>query len=139
MGQRQRDIDGAKLAGMKLALAIAREKGVAALEKDIKARERTGIQPPRYFYNLDSCTDEIRQWSIKRAVVLFIAALHDEFGFGTGRLMRVMNKVGEGCRLIQTGEATWWDYAKEIDEQFSMSIKEVEGVVRIEARTKEDK
>lgn len=137
--RRQKDFDQARLIGMVSALDIVKTHGVEALEKDIEARKRTGINPPMYYFDLDKCVDEIRQWSLKRAVVLFIAALHDEFGFGLGRLRRVMDKVAEGCALIQTGEATWWDYAREIDEQLGVQIKEVEGVVRIEGQFPADK
>lgn len=132
--RKQKDFDTALLVGMVQALDIAKKKGLDALEEDIRARKRTKINPPMYFYDLDSCTDNIRNWSMKRVTILFIGALHDVFGFGPGRIAKVLNKVADASRLIQTGEATWWDYSQEIDDQLGLQIIGTENGIRIEVR-----
>ena len=133
MGQRQKDFDTAILTGMVKALDIVREHGIQGLEKDILARKRTKIKPPMYFYDLDKCTDDIKAWSIRRAAILFVAALHDEFGFGVTRQKRMLLKVAEASRLLQTGEAGWWDYSKSIEDDLGLRIFETkEGGIRVE-------
>ena len=132
MGKRQKDLDTAKMMGMSLALGIVREHGIEALEKDIRARERTGIQPPRYFYDLDKCTDDIRAWCLKRITIAFIAACRDEFGFGAARMGRLLNRVAMAFDLVRSGEASWWDYSQEIDKEMGLMIEtDPSGVVRI--------
>jgi len=123
VGRHQKDLDGAKLYGMVLALSIAKEKGIEALEKDIQARKRTGIQPPDYFFNLDDCTGDIRKWCMRHLTIVFMAACHDEFGFGPSRIARLMKRVGMGFQLVKTGEASWWDYTSEIDKQMGIIIR----------------
>lgn len=123
MGRHQKDLDGAKLYGMVLALSIAKEKGIEALEKDIQARKRTGIQPPDYFYSLDEMTGDIRKWCMRHLTIVFMAACHDEFGFGASRIARLMKRVGMGFQLVKTGEASWWDYTSEIDKQMGITIR----------------
>lgn len=123
MGKRQKDLDGAKLTGMVLALQVVKEHGVQALEKDIQARKRTGIQPPGYFFDLDECTGDIRKWCMRHLLIVFIAACRDEFGFGPGRMARLIKRVGLAFRLVKTGEASWWDYTSEIDKELGIQIR----------------
>ena len=137
MGNRQREIDHALVTGMKQALAIAKEKGLDALEKDIQARTRTGINPPGYYYDMDRLADRIKAWSTRRAGILFIAALRDVYGFGQERMKRLLLKVDEGIKYTQTGEATWWDYSQEIERQLGIRFIEVNGGLRIEIDEKE--
>jgi len=89
--------------------------------------------------DLERNIDEIKAWSIRKAAILFVAAAHDEFGFGPGRIMRLLNKVAEASQLIQTGEASWWDYSDDIEKQLGISIRETrEGGIRLRV-VQEDK
>lgn len=144
--KRQKDIDLARLSGMKTALEIVRAKGVEGLQREIDIRNRTGITMPGTMQALEQNIDDIKAWSIRKAAYLFVAAAHDEFGFGPGRIMRLLNKVAEASTLIQTGEASWWDYSQEIDEQLGITIRETkEGGIKLQVlvdskkgRAKED-
>jgi len=134
--RRQKDFDQVRLIGMVHAMEIVKKYGIEGLEKDIQARKRTNVNPPMYFFDLDQCTDEIKCWSIKRVSILAMAALHDEFGFGPSRMVKFLNKMAEASALIQSGEATWWDYSQEIDSQLGLNIVGTENGIRVEMRTK---
>ena len=121
--RRQKDLDNAKLTGMVLALSIVKEKGIEGLERDIQARKRTGIDPPMYFYDLDKCTGDIRQWCLKRLTIAFMGAAHDAFGFGPKRMQKLLAKVGEAFALVRDGSATWWDYQKEIEKEMGIRME----------------
>lgn len=124
MGARQKEIDKLRMAGMTRALEIVKEGGQEALEKEIETMKRTGINPPIRLSELEGCIDDIKSWSLRRAGGLYAAALHDMFGFGSGRMKRVFEAINEACRLINTGEATWLDYSQSIEEQMGFRLRD---------------
>lgn len=124
MGTRQKEVDKLRMAGMTRALEIVREGGQEALEKEIETMKRTGINPPIRLSELETCIDDVKSWSLRRAGGLYAAALHDVFGFGPGRMRRVFDAINEASRLIQTGEATWFDYSQSIEEQMGFRLRD---------------
>lgn len=57
------------------------------------------------------------------ALVICVAALHDEFGIGEKRMMRFIDKVQEGLAYLADDYAEWGDYVREISEQIGIKMR----------------
>lgn len=108
--------------GLLLALRIVKTDGVMGLEDEIKHRNITGVHPvmarKAFDQSLEVASDEITE----AVIVLCVAALHDEFGFGRERCQRFIDKVETGSDFINDGLASMVDYIRSIEEQMGIKL-----------------
>ena len=83
----------ARREGMSYALRIAKEKGIEELEKDLNMRKVVDLPIPVSKKALEECIDNIKNNTVDTFVILMIATLHDEFGFGEKRIQRAIDRL----------------------------------------------
>lgn len=119
---KMRDYEAGRADGLDLALRIVRDGGPEALEREIKLRGITGINTSLAKKDLDKAATKIKEMTMDLLIVLGVAALHDEFGFGEKRCQRWMNKVSEGADYIIDDMAQWKDYIDAIKENIGLEL-----------------
>lgn len=68
--------------GMVLALKIAKEQGIEALEKEIQYRNITGVSMKLTKAEMNAATTRMKIHSTKMAIAISLITLVDEFGMG---------------------------------------------------------
>jgi hypothetical protein len=87
--------------GLLLALDIAKEKGIEALEEEIKYRNITGISSTLKKSEVEKIIKEMQVHSTKMAIAVALITLLDEFGMGKMQVRKFKEtfdaKVEEIC------------------------------------------
>ena len=120
---KMREYERGREDGLSLALRIAREGGVEALEKEVRFRNISGIHTSLAAKDLDKASEKIKEMTLDTFTIIGIAALHDTFGFGEKRCQRWMDKVMEGADYLVNGLATWPDYISAIKEEIGLDLR----------------
>lgn len=106
---KMREYERGREDGLSLALRIAKEGGIEALEKEIRFRGITGIHTSLASKDLFT--------------VMSVAVLHDEFGFGEKRCQCYMDGINKAAEYIVDGLATWPDYISAIKEEIGLDLR----------------
>lgn len=119
--------------GMSFALKIAKEKGIAGLEEDLRMRGAVGLPIPVSKNALDECVENIKCNTIDTVVILMAAVLRDEFDFGRVRIQRFMDRFEEKADCIAGDYCTWNDYIVTLKAEtgIEFSIRENNKDVRV--------
>lgn len=76
----------ARREGMAYALRLAKEKGIDALEEDLKMRNAIDLPLRVSKADLDKFSDNVKYNTILYIKNLMAVTMHDEFGFGNKRI-----------------------------------------------------
>lgn len=120
---KMREYERGREDGLSLALRIAKEGGIEALEREIKFRGVTGIHTSLASKDLDKAAEKIKEITLDTFTVMSVAVLHDEFGFGEKRCQRYMNGINKAAEYIVDGLATWPDYISAIKEEIGLDLQ----------------
>lgn len=120
---KMREYERGREDGLTLALRIAKEGGVEALEREIKFRGVTGIHTSLASKDLDKAAEKIKEITLDTFTVMSVAVLHDEFGFGEKRCQRYMDGINKAAEYIVDGLATWPDYISAIKEEIGLDLR----------------
>ena len=106
---KMREYERGREDGLDLARRIVREGGLEALEKECRFRGVTGIHTSLARKDLDKASEKIKQLVSECCVIMAIAVLHDEFGFGQKRCQKFMAGMDKASDYIDQGLAEWID------------------------------
>ena len=120
---KMREYERGREDGLSLALRIAKEGGIEALEREIKFRGVTGIRTSLASKDLDKAAEKIKEITLDTFTVMSVAVLHDEFGFGEKRCQRYMDGINKAAEYIVDGLATWPDYISAIKEEIGLDLR----------------
>lgn len=120
---KMREYERGREDGLSLALRIAKEGGIEALEREIKFRGVTGIHTSLASKDLDKAAEKIKEITLDTFTVMSVAVLHDEFGFGEKRCQRYMDGINKAAEYIVDGLATWPDYISAIKEEIGLDLR----------------
>lgn len=120
---KMREYERGREDGLSLALRIAKEGGIEALEREIKFRGITGIHTSLASKDLDKASEQIKEITLDTFTVMSVAVLHDEFGFGEKRCQRYMDGINKAAEYIVDGLATWPDYISAIKEEIGLDLR----------------
>ncbi len=120
---KMREYERGREDGLSLALRIAKEGGIEALEKEIRFRGITGIHTSLASKDLDKAAEKIKEITLDTFTVMSVAVLHDEFGFGEKRCQRYMDGINKAAEYIVDGLATWPDYISAIKEEIGLDLR----------------
>ena len=127
MAKRDKDYEN-RMAGYILAYNMVKEKGIDALEKDIKLRNILHVDVKVNGKTLREDYNLIARKTVMNIMSSALWALHDTFGFGRKRLMRYKeafeNVVKDVCDLDYLGEryVRLEDFAVELNERYNLGI-----------------
>lgn len=97
---KMREYERGREDGLDLARRITREGGLEALEKECRFRGVTGIHTSLARKDLDKASEKIKQLVSECCVIMAIAVLHDEFGFGQKRCQKFMAGMDKASDYI---------------------------------------
>lgn len=119
---KMREYERGREDGLDLARRITREDGLEALEKECRFRGVTGIHTSLARKDLDKASEKIKQLVSECCVIMAIAVLHDEFGFGQKRCQKFMAGMDKASDYIGQGLAEWIDYVQAIKEELGIEL-----------------
>lgn len=117
-----KDEEKARREGMAYALRIAKEKGIEGLEDDLKMRNAINLPIPVSKKALEECVNNIKNNTVDTFIILLIATLHDEFGFGEKRINRAIDRFELKSEYLSDDYCTWQDYIDTIKEELGIEL-----------------
>ena len=102
---KMREYERGREDGLDLARRIVKQGGIEALEQEYKFRGVTGIHTSLAVKDLDKASEKIKEVIADSFVILSIAVLHDDFGFGEKRCQRFRNGLDRAADYINDGLA----------------------------------
>lgn len=115
-----KDEEKARREGMSYALRIAKEQGIEELEKDLKLRKVADLPIPVSKKALEECINNIKNNTVDAFVILMIATLHDEFGFGEKRIQRAIDRFNFKAECLAEDYCSWNDYIQAIKDELGL-------------------
>ena len=118
--------------GMAYAYAYAKENGIDALEKELEMRRITNLPTGVSRKALNECIRNIKYNVMDTFVILLVATLRDEFGFGEKRIQRAIDRFNLKASCLGEDYVTWQDLIDDIksDMGFELGIRKNEKDVR---------
>ena len=107
----------ARREGMAYALRFAREKGLDALEADLKMRNAIDLPLRVSKADLDKFSD-----NVKYNTVLYVK-MHDEFGFGNKRIKQMFERFDNKAECIAEDYSTWEEQISIIAEECGIDME----------------
>ena len=113
----------ARREGMAYALRLAKEKGIDALEEDLKMRN--AINLPLRVSKADSSkfSESVKYNIVFYIKVLMAVTMHDEFGFGNKRIKQMFKRFDLKAECIAENYSNWEDQVKIIAEECGIDME----------------
>lgn len=121
---KMREYERGREDGLDLARRIVRQGGIEALEQECKFRGVTGIHTSLAAKDLDKASEKMKEVIADCFVIMSIAVLHDDFGFGQKRCQRFRDGLDRASDYITDGLAEWIDYVNSIKEEMGIVLKD---------------
>lgn len=109
--------------GMEYALKIAKERGINALEKEVRYRNKTGVSLPVPIEEVNAATAKIKQTTLDAMIILTVAVLHDEFDFGAKECQRFSDRMKKKAEGLADDMVTWEEYIGAIKDELGFDLK----------------
>lgn len=108
--------------GMEYALRIVKEKGIEALEKEVKVRTWSGISLRITAEEINEASEKIKHMVLDTMTIMTVLTLHDEFGFGRKRIQQFLDRFTLKAECILEDYATWQDYQGIIRKELGFDL-----------------
>lgn len=112
----------ARREGMAYALRIAKEKGIDALEEDLKMRNAIGLPVGVNRKALNQFTENVKFNTVDTMVILMAVTLHDEFGFGEKRVQRAIDRFMFKANCLDEDYTTWQEQIEILKEELGIEL-----------------
>lgn len=112
----------ARREGMAYALRIAKEKGIDALEEDLKMRNAIGLPVGVDRKALNQFTENVKFNTVDTMVILMAVTLHDEFGFGERRVQRAIDRFMFKANCLDEDYTTWQEQIEILKEELGIEL-----------------
>ena len=121
---KMREYERGREDGLDLARRIVREGGLEALERECKFRNVTGIHTSLATKDLSKASEKMKELFADSFMILSLAVLHDELGFGEKRCQRFRTGLDRAADYINDGLAEWVDYVQSIKDELNIELVE---------------
>lgn len=112
----------ARREGMAYVLRIAKEKGIDALEEDLKMRNAIGLPVGVDRKALNQFTENVKFNTVDTMVILMAVTLHDEFGFGEKRVQRAIDRFMFKANCLDEDYTTWQEQIEILKEELGIEL-----------------
>ena len=112
----------ARREGMAYALRIAKEKGIDALEEDLKMRNAIGLPVGVDRKALNQFTENVKFNTVDTMVILMAVTLHDEFGFGEKRVQRAIDRFMFKANCLDEDYTTWQEQIDILKDELGIEL-----------------
>lgn len=113
----------ARREGMAYALRIAKEKGIDALEEDLKMRNAIDLPCRVSKADLDKFSENVKYNIVFYIKVLMAVTMHDEFGFGNKRIKQMFKRFDLKAECLADDYTTWDEQVSIIAEECGIDMK----------------
>lgn len=112
----------ARREGMAYALRVAKAKGIDGLEEELAFRNATKI-PTAVSRNVcNEVIEKIKLNTIDTVLILSVAVLNDEFGFGEKRINHFKESFDRKTDCLCTGYVNWQDFIDDIQARLGVQL-----------------
>ena len=115
----------ARLDGMDYALRRIKSIGIEEFEKELRNRNKSGMSLPLDNKQIQKELQKHQSAVLEFSLVLALATLHDEFGFGEKRAKKFRDLYMTGVDYINQGYAYLEEYKQGIKEQLGIEVNMV--------------
>lgn len=112
----------ARLDGMDYALRRIKSIGIEEFEKELRNRNKSGMSLPLDNKQMQKELQKHQSAVLEFSLVLALATLHDEFGFGEKRAKKFRDLYMTGVDYINQGYAYLEEYKQGIKEQLGIEV-----------------
>lgn len=113
----------ARREGMAYALRIAKEKGIEALEEDLKMRNAIDLPCKVSKADLSKFSENVKYNVVFYIKVLMAVTMHDEFGFGNKRIKQMFKRFDLKAECLADDYTTWDEQVSIIAEECGIDMK----------------
>ena len=113
----------ARREGMAYALRIAKEKGIDALEEDLKMRNAIDLPCRVSKADLSKFSENVKYNIVFYIKVLMAVTMHDEFGFGNKRIKQMFKRFDLKAECLADDYTTWDEQVSIIAEECGIDMK----------------
>ena len=113
----------ARREGMAYALRIAKEKGIEALEEDLKMRNAIDLPCRVSKADLSKFSENVKYNIVFYIKVLMAVTMHDEFGFGNKRIKQMFKRFDLKAECLADDYTTWDEQVSIIAEECGIDMK----------------
>lgn len=113
----------ARREGMAYALRIAKEKGIDALEADLKMRNAIDLPCRVSKADLDKFSENVKYNIVFYIKILMAVTMHDEFGFGNKRIKQMFKRFDLKAECLADDYTTWDEQVSIIAEECGIDMK----------------
>lgn len=113
----------ARREGMAYALRIAKEKGIDALEEDLKMRNAIDLPLRVSKADLSKFSENVKYNIVFYIKVLMAVTMHDEFGFGNKRIKQMFKRFDLKAECLADDYTTWDEQVSIIAEECGIDMK----------------
>ena len=117
-----KDYNRGRNDGLALAEKIVRRGGLEELEKENRFRGVTGIHTSIAKKELEQASMAIKEMTLDTMLIMSVAVLHDEFGYGEKRCQRFIDRANRIAESLVDDMATWEDYREMIREEIGIEM-----------------
>ena len=121
MGKMSKE-EQARFAGADWMLKIAETQGVDAAKKELEYRNVRGLPLMVNKSDFEKCWADERENLTRCLILLAIATMHDEYGFGQERMNRFIKRFNLKGECLNEGRVDWHDLQKTIQEESGLLI-----------------
>lgn len=108
--------------GMAFAFKVAKEKGFEGLEQEIRFRNITKCPITIPKSAMDDFINEVKTTTLETVLIMTIAVLHDEFGFGQKRCQQMVDRFNKKAECLADDYCSWRDYIDMIKEEIGIEL-----------------
>lgn len=101
---------------------LAREKGLDALEADLKMRNAIDLPLRVSKADLDKFSDNVKYNTVLYVKILMAVTMHDEFGFGNKRIKQMFERFDNKAECIAEDYSTWEEQISIIAEECGIDM-----------------
>lgn len=123
MSRKDREMQQYRNDGMAYAYKIAKEKGIEALENEIKYRKATFLPSAVQEKDVTKFVDETKENCLDTVLIMAMMVLRDEFDFGEKCLNRFKERFNLKARCILDDNVTWQDMQEILMEETKVETK----------------
>jgi len=110
----------ARREGMSYALQVAKEKGIDALEEDLKMRRALKVPVGVSRRAVNECIANIKNNAVDTVQILSAMCLRDEFDFGAKRIQRFRDRFDFKADCLFEQYVTWPDMIRTLKEELGI-------------------
>ena len=114
--------EAARREGISYAYRIAKERGLDALEEDIRQRNITGCPVGVDQATLDTFVNKVKENTLRTVLIVSATVLQDEFDFGKKRIERFIERFNLKASVLAEGYATWGDFQEQLRSELKIDI-----------------